>query len=118
MDRFATVHVSCVEDKITCDPDVVQLYHLAGPDSVQWVIDSCPEGASGFQVSFQDESPFTDIGVAIGSGVTKLVATGNRMKKGNFKYTLRFLDSSGAVVAEVDPAITNDPLPPAWPGYP
>jgi len=118
MGQFATVYVDCVEDKITCSPDVVQLYHLKEPDSIQWVINSCPEGAAGFQISFRDESPFTDIGVALSGGVTKLVATGNRMKKGYFKYTMRFFDAGGAVIAEVDPAITDDPLPPAWPDYP
>lgn len=118
MGRFATVLVTCVEGKITCNPENAQLYAQQEPDSIQWVFNSFPEGVIGAQVSFQDEAPFTDFGVSVAGGTTKLVASGYRKLKGYSKYTIRFFDGAGQVVAEVDPAIHHDPLPPVWPDHP
>lgn len=118
MGRFATVYVDFKDGEIICDPPKAQLYFLAEPDSMQWVINGQPEGAVGMEIAFQGDAPFTDFGTSLGDGPTRLVATGNRMRSGYFKYTIRFFDDQGAVMAETDPGVIDDPLPPGWPEYP
>lgn len=116
MSRFAIVYVDYRDGRIVCDPVDVQLYFLAEPDSLLWVINSRPPAAEGVEVAFRGEPPFTDFGMSLpGGGPARLVATGSRMKAGKFSYTLRFFDSEGNIVAETNPGILHDSRPPVWP---
>jgi hypothetical protein len=110
---FAKVRVGYESGAITCDQPELQLYYLTGPHSVVWIIDEAPPGAVAVMIRWQGESPFDDISMSLDG--KRLVATGNRMKRGSFKYSILFFDSERSVIAKLDPVVANEPDPPGWP---
>ncbi len=117
MSRYLVVNVGydAESQEVTCGPEEAQLYYLSEPNSVHWKIDVKPSTAEWVQITFDGDSPFTDIGMSLNPNKPGLFGTASNMKRGVFKYTIRFYDGEGNQVAQLDPRVKQDPYPPEPP---
>lgn len=113
MTQFVKVRVGYSNGAITCDQPNVQLYFLAGPNSVVWIIESAPAAAVGVMIRWQGESPFDDLSMSLDGKL--LMASANRMKRGHYKYSILFFDQEQNIIATLDPGVFNEPDPPVIP---
>ncbi len=117
MSRYLVVNVGFNEEsqEVTCGPEEAQLYYLSEPNSVHWKINAKPEAAEWVQITFDEDSPFTDVGLSLNPDKPGLFASASKLKRGVSKYTIRFFAKDGSQVAQLDPRIKYDPFPPEPP---
>ncbi|MCP4897241.1 MAG: hypothetical protein GY906_09755 [bacterium] len=116
MGKFETVKVNSKELRaisVDKDPVTVNWLYPAFNDSVRWVFDGLPTGASSVVIKWDNESPFKNYGAECGGdGSIVLIGTGIKSLGGAYRYSILFLDSEGQVVAGVDPTVVSEPPPP------
>jgi hypothetical protein len=116
MGRFETVEVHSKEIRgisVETDPVTINWLDPSLSDSVRWVFDGLPEGATSVVIKWDVESPFQNFGAEChGDGSIVLIGTGNKGIGGTFRYSILFLDAKEQVVAGIDPTVVSQPPPP------
>ncbi len=123
-ERFAMVKVTVDLEKkrVTCDPDPVKCYWVAGPENIRWTFPGLPREVDSVVIEWQrttdpkykNKPMFHAQGVApstSGSHLCDIVTAQNVKEKGKFKYAVYCYDSAGRLLAQADPEGDNDDIP-------
>ncbi|MGE5236547.1 MAG: hypothetical protein ACM3O7_09375 [Acidobacteriota bacterium] len=110
MPEYAEITITVKNGVISCQPDPGQCYWATGPADVRWTTQSSPSGATLVEVMWKAKSPFSGQSQSGGS-LGPITTSGNLQVAGEFGYTVRFIDSQGRVVLQVDPTIRNNDRP-------
>ncbi|NWG00879.1 MAG: hypothetical protein HXY19_08045 [Thermoanaerobaculaceae bacterium] len=122
--RYATVKVTVdvKNRRITCDPDPVKCYWVAGPENIRWTFPGLPPEVDAVTIEwernagskYKNKPMFYAQGVApstSNSHLGDIVTAQNVKEKGKFKYAVFCFDRAGNLLAQADPEGDNDDIP-------